>query len=65
MNDPEAMLRNAEHVAGLLRRHRIDAVVIGAVALAAYHYPSLLHSPFTIFSVLAHKLISCFKLTCP
>ena len=38
MDDPEAILRAAETVAGILKRHRIDAVVIGAVALAAYHY---------------------------
>ena len=38
MNDPEAILRTAETIDGILKRHRIDAVVIGAVALAAYHY---------------------------
>ena len=38
MDDPEAILRAAETVVGILKRHRIDAVVIGAVALAAYHY---------------------------
>ena len=38
MDDPEAILRAAEAVAGILERHRTDAVVIGAVALAAYHY---------------------------
>lgn len=38
MNDPEAILSAAEDIAGILKRHRIDAVVIGAVALAAYHY---------------------------
>ncbi len=38
MGDPEAIVRAAETVAGILKRHRIDAVVIGAVALAAYHY---------------------------
>lgn len=32
------MLRAAEDVIGILREHRIDAVVIGAVALAAHHY---------------------------
>ncbi|MFZ4395469.1 MAG: hypothetical protein ACOYOU_07565 [Kiritimatiellia bacterium] len=38
MNDPEAMLHAAEQIAGILKQYRIDAVVIGAVALAAYHY---------------------------
>ncbi len=38
MNDPEAILRAAEDVIGILKGHRLDAVVIGAVALAAHHY---------------------------
>jgi hypothetical protein len=38
VNDPEAILRAAEGVIGILKGHRIDAVVIGAVALAAHHY---------------------------
>lgn len=38
MRDPEALLRAAEDIAVLLERHRVSAVVIGAVALAAYHY---------------------------
>jgi hypothetical protein len=38
VDDPEAILRAAETVVGILKRHRVDAVVIGAVALAAYHY---------------------------
>lgn len=38
MGDPEAILRAAETVTGILKQHRTDAVVIGAVALAAYHY---------------------------
>ena len=38
MDDPQAILCAAETVAGILKRHRNDAVVIGAVALAAYHY---------------------------
>ncbi len=38
VNDPEAILRAAEDVVVILKRHRIDAVVIGAVALAAYRY---------------------------
>jgi hypothetical protein len=38
MDDPETLLRAAEDILGVLERHRVDAVVIGAVALAAYHY---------------------------
>jgi hypothetical protein len=38
MDDAEALLRAAEAVDGILEQHRIGAVVIGAVALAAYHY---------------------------
>lgn len=38
MFDPEANLRAAEQVAELLGRHGVPAVVIGAVALAAYRY---------------------------
>jgi hypothetical protein len=38
MNDPESLLLAAETIAGVLKQHRIEAVVIGAVALAAYHY---------------------------
>jgi len=38
MFDPEANLQAAERVAGLLERHGVPAVVIGAVALAAYRY---------------------------
>jgi len=38
MVDPDANLDAAEKVAGLLSRHTVDAVVIGAVALAAYRY---------------------------
>lgn len=38
MFDPEVMLRAAESVVGVLKRHRVDAVVIGATALAAYRY---------------------------
>lgn len=38
MPDPEDMLRAAEDVVAILKRHQVDAVVIGAVALAAYHY---------------------------
>ena len=38
MDDVEAILHAAETVTSILKRHRVDAVVIGAVALAAYHY---------------------------
>lgn len=38
MDNPEAILHAAETVIGILKRNRVDAVVIGAVALAAYHY---------------------------
>lgn len=37
MEDSEALLHTAEDVLGLLQKHRIDIVVIGAVALPAYH----------------------------
>ena len=36
--DEKALLLAAEDVAGLLHGHQVEAVVIGAVALAAYHY---------------------------
>jgi len=38
VNDADAILHAAEDVVTLLRQHRVDAVVIGAVALAAFHY---------------------------
>ena len=38
MEDSEAILRAAEEILGLLGQHKTEAVVIGAVALAAYHY---------------------------
>jgi len=38
MNDADAILHAAEDVVTILRQHRVDAVVIGAVALAAFHY---------------------------
>ncbi|NNC87338.1 MAG: hypothetical protein HKN82_02630 [Akkermansiaceae bacterium] len=38
MEDSEATLRAAEDVVRLLKEHQVEAVVIGAVALAAYHY---------------------------
>jgi len=36
VEDSESILHAAEDVLGLLQKHGIDAVVIGAVALAAY-----------------------------
>jgi len=38
VHDSEGLLRAAEDVVAILQRHRVDAVVIGAVALAAYQY---------------------------
>ena len=38
MSDPEDLLRTAETVLAILARHQVDALVIGAVALAAHHY---------------------------
>ena len=38
MSDPEAIIPAAEEVNDILRRHQVEAVVIGAVALAAHHY---------------------------
>jgi len=38
VEDSEAILRVAEEIVGLLHQHEIETVVIGAVALAAYHY---------------------------
>jgi len=38
MSHPEAMLDAAETVAAVLREFQVDAVVIGALALAAHHY---------------------------
>ena len=38
MADSEATLRAAEDIVRFLQQHQVDAVVIGAVALAAYHY---------------------------
>jgi hypothetical protein len=38
VNHPDDLLRAAENVLAILARHRLDAVVIGAVALAAHHY---------------------------
>jgi hypothetical protein len=38
MSDPEKLLLTAEAILAILVRHQVDAVVIGAVALAAHHY---------------------------
>lgn len=38
VRDSESLICAAERVVAILDGHRIDAVVIGAVALAAYHY---------------------------
>ncbi|HOW98300.1 MAG TPA: hypothetical protein P5567_11125 [Kiritimatiellia bacterium] len=38
MDDPRALLQAAEDVVSILQQHRIDAVIIGGVALAAHHY---------------------------
>lgn len=38
MNHADDLLRTAEEVIAILARHQLDAVVIGAVALAAHHY---------------------------
>jgi hypothetical protein len=38
MSDPEGLLRTAEEILAILARHQVDAIVIGAVALAAHHY---------------------------
>ncbi len=43
MESPLPILTAAEQVAGILERHRVGAVVIGAVALAAYHYVRQTH----------------------
>lgn len=38
MSGPDDLLQAAEEVLAVLARHHLDAVVIGAVALAAHHY---------------------------
>ncbi len=38
MSEPGTILDAAEAIVEILRQHRIDAIVIGAVALAAHHY---------------------------
>ena len=41
MEAPASIIEAAEQVAGILKRHQVDTVVIGAMALAAYHYVRL------------------------
>lgn len=43
MEKPEALLQAAEQVMQILKRHQVDAVVIGAVAMAAHHYVRFTH----------------------
>ena len=43
MHNHETLLDTAEQVMQILETHRVDAVVIGAVALAAHHYVRLTH----------------------
>lgn len=38
MSHPDELLRTAEDILAILAQHHLDAVVIGAVALAAHHY---------------------------
>ncbi len=38
MSDADEILKAAEDVVAVLRQHQVEAVVIGAVALAAFHY---------------------------
>jgi hypothetical protein len=38
MSQPDDLLQAAEKILAVLAQHHIDAVVIGAVALAAHHY---------------------------
>ena len=44
MDNPEAILDAAEDAVAILERHQVDAVVIGAVALAAYQYVRLIEA---------------------
>jgi hypothetical protein len=43
VESPTPILSAAEQVVAILERHRVGAVVIGAVALAAYHYVRQTH----------------------
>ena len=43
MHNHETLLDAAEQVMQILETHRVDVVVIGAVALAAHHYVRLTH----------------------
>lgn len=38
MEAPASIIEAAERVAGILSRHQVDSVVIGAMGLTAYHY---------------------------
>jgi predicted nucleotidyltransferase len=38
VDNSELFLKSAEDIVDILANHRIEAVVIGAVALAAHHY---------------------------
>lgn len=38
MSEPDDLLQTAEAILAILAQHHVDAVVIGAVALAAHHY---------------------------
>ncbi len=38
MGEPDALLQAAEDVLGILEKYSIDAVIIGAIALAAHRY---------------------------
>jgi len=38
MDEAESLLAAAEDISSILRRHQVDAVVIGALAMAAHHY---------------------------
>lgn len=38
MSDPDALLEAAEAVVAILARNEVEAIVIGAIALAAHHY---------------------------
>jgi len=43
MDKAESLLAAAEQVMKILERHRVEAVVIGAVAMAAHHYVRFTH----------------------
>lgn len=43
MRNPEMLLQAAEQVVRILEKLQVDAVIIGAVAMAAHHYVRLTH----------------------